>query len=83
MKKPDNMTDQEFIDLGLGNELKEAKVVVDTAIEHNDRKTLYKLYTVAKVLHEYLLYHTDENEEMGLQVENTLKTYTEYVNKHA
>ena len=75
----DDQNEQEnHIENQLENEYNEAKTVVDELLKNQDYYTLYRMYTIGKVLVGYLDYEVKNQNETAKTVYNALKDITDY-----
>lgn len=73
---------EEMINKALANELEEAKVIVDTAIENSDIAVLYKSYSISKILYKYLEEHLKAEEPLAQSVNKWLKALAVYIQEN-
>lgn len=73
----------ELVNEALANELEEAKVIIDTAIEKNDLQLLYKTYSISKILYKYLEEHLKADESLAQSVNKWLKALAVYIQENA
>ena len=77
------MIPKEKILEAMNNELDEAKLIVDTAIEKNDRQLLYKTYSFSKLLFKYLEEHLKTDEPLAKSVDKWLRKLAIFIQDNA
>lgn len=71
----------DLLKTALENEYKEAKMIVDSKLNEGDKCCFYKMYTIGKVLMEFLADQAKHNNKTAEKVNEYLETMADYYNK--
>lgn len=69
---------EDLIKQALDNEYTEAQVIVNQKMEEDDKTCFYKMYTIGKILMNFLEQRIQEGDEFAQKINDHLKVMVDY-----